>query len=72
MDGDLCLEELDDFDTAMEEIGELQRINHHPFTIYPKDESSRNREKHGILPSPQKQAYSAYNRENCGTTTQRT
>jgi len=73
MEGDLCLEELDDFDTAMEEIdiGELQRINRHPFPIYPKDESSRNREKHGVLPSPQKQAYSAYRSKHHARTKQK-
>jgi len=61
MDGETCLEELDDFDTAMEEIdiGELQHIKHHPFPIYPKDESSRIREKRGVLPAPKKVGYSA-------------
>jgi chromosome segregation ATPase len=51
MVGETCLEELADFDTAMEEIGigELQRGN---FRLYPKDERSRQREKRGILPSP--------------------
>jgi DNA repair exonuclease SbcCD ATPase subunit len=50
MVGETCLEELADFDTAMEEIGigELQRGN---YRVYPKDERSRQREKRGVLPS---------------------
>jgi len=51
MVGETCLEELADFDTAMEEIGigDLQRGN---YRVYPKDDRSRQREKRGILPSP--------------------
>lgn len=52
--GQQCLEELCDFDTAIEqiELGELVRVNRAPYPIYPKDDTSRGRQNRGVLPAP--------------------
>jgi len=54
MTGETCLSEIEDFETSVENMG-IGNLKRGQFRIYPKDERSRSREKHGVILPMQKQ-----------------